>query len=82
MYSKVEERFSNIRLYLSRMSLDLGNMVNDYTDVLGYTHSPTCLVNGCILIKHSRLSYNKLILKCFPASKNAGENFVVKICSK
>ena len=76
MYAKVEERFSNIRLYFSRISLDLGNMVNDYTDVLGYTRSPTCLINGC------RLSYNKQILKCFPASKNAGENFVVKICSK
>lgn len=78
MYAKVEERFSNIRLHFSSISLDLGNMVNDYTDVLSYTHSPTCLINGCILIKHSRLRYNKLNLKSFLA----GENFVIKICSK
>lgn len=42
------------------------------------THSPTCLINGCILIKHPRLRYNKLILKSFPA----GENSVIKMCSK
>lgn len=78
MYTKVEERFSNIRLYFSSISLNLGNRVNDYADVLSYTHAPTCLINGCILIKHSRLRYNKLILKSFPA----GENFVIKICSK
>lgn len=78
MCAKVEERFSNIRLYFSSVSLDLGNMVNDYTDVLGYSHSSTSSINGCILIKHSRLRYNKLILKSFPA----GENFVIKICGK
>lgn len=40
------------------------------------------LVNGSILITHSRLSYNKQILKCFPDIKNASENFVIKKCNK